>query len=85
MVSVAAFLDGRSQSADDANLDTGFTDRVWRLLDRIDCRPADSGDELAPIFVCVAKPVCARGRLPPIPPKAFPTRTLALENQCTNH
>jgi len=49
MGSVATFLDGRSKPSDDASLDS-FSDRVWRLLDRIDCRLAESDEEREAIF-----------------------------------
>jgi hypothetical protein len=85
MGSVATFLDGLSQPADDANLDTSFTDRVWRLLDRNDYRRADSEDDIEPLSPSATRPLCARGRLPTILPKVFPTLMHALENRCTNH
>jgi N-acyl-L-homoserine lactone synthetase len=50
MGSVATFLDGRSKPADDPNLDTSFSDRVWRLLDRIDCRVVATDEEREAVY-----------------------------------
>jgi N-acyl-L-homoserine lactone synthetase len=56
MNSVATFLHEPSKShvssnsSEDTGLDSSFTDRVWRLLDRIDCRLVQSDDEREEIF-----------------------------------